>query len=287
MEERIKKHPVLSCAAIFALCGLARLIEYFAIRTDETVIAENFLHKLFGIVILAVLLHSLHSGWQGIGFAKHGVLSGLVKGLLLGCCCFIPAYSIECLLLCHSGQNVSLSFYVSGFALNGGSAAHHGILFLLLCIVFNGINVWMEEGVFRGLFMRILRQNQSFMSAALFIAFLFGVWHWVMPLRDYADGNASLANLLVMGIGYILLAGVMSIKWSVLYRMTGALWMGLGDHLLNNVIVTNLLHVISNGEADRLQIVRIIIGQLLSFSVVMLYYRKIWKNPRPPETARG
>ena len=66
MEERIKKHPVLSCAAIFALCGLARLIEYFAIRTDETVIAENFLHKLFGIVILAVLLHSLHSGWQGL-----------------------------------------------------------------------------------------------------------------------------------------------------------------------------------------------------------------------------
>mgnify|MGYP002508441703 CR=1 FL=1 len=39
----------------------------------------------------------------------------------------------------------------------------------------------------------------------------------------------------------------------------------LGDHLFNNVIVTNLLHVISNGEADSMQIVRIMIGQILSF----------------------
>lgn len=287
MEERIKKRPILSCIAIFALCGIARLIEYFVIRTDETVMAENFLHKAFGIVILAVLLHLLHSSWQEIGFVRQGIGSGLVKGLLLGCCCFIPAYSIECLLLYHANRNVSLSFYVSGFALNGESAARHGILFLLLCVVFNIINVWMEEGVFRGLFMYILRQKQSFTSAALFIAFLFGVWHWVMPLRDYADGNTSLANLLVMGIGYILLAGMMSIKWSVLYKITGTLWMGLGDHLLNNVVVTNLLHVISNGEADHLQIVRIMIGQLLSFSAVMLYDRKMRKNSRPPEAARG
>lgn len=53
--------------------------------------------------------------------------------------------------------------------------------------------------------------------------------------------------------------------------------MGLGDHLFNNVIVTNLLHVISNGEADSMQIIRIMIGQILSFSVVMLYYRKTAK----------
>lgn len=287
MEERIKKRPILSCTAIFALCGLARLIEYFVIRTDETVMAENFLHKAFGIVILAALLHLLHSSWQEIGFVRQEIGSGLVKGLLLGCCCFIPVYSIECLLLYHANRNVSLSFYVSGFALNGESTAHYGILFLLLCVVFNVINVWMEEGVFRGLFMYILRQKQSFTSAALFIALLFGVWHWVMPLRDYADGNTSLANLLVMGIGYILLAGMMSIKWSVLYKITGTLWMGLGDHLLNNVMVTNLLHVISNGEADHLQIVRIMIGQLLSFYAVMLYDRKMRKNSRPPEAARG
>lgn len=149
--------------------------------------------------------------------------------------------------------------------------------FLSLCVVFNVINVWMEEGVFRGLFMKILTPRLSFSRAALLIAFLFGIWHWVMPFRDYLDGNTPLPGLLVMGIGYIILAGIMSLKWSVLYRITGALWMGLGDHLFNNITATNLLHVISNGEADSLQIVRIMTSQILSFSVVMLYDRKTAK----------
>lgn len=265
---------------IFAICSVVRLVEYFIIRTDETVISENFLHKLFGIILLAVLLRLLHSSWQKIGFVKDGAASGVGKGLALGACCFLAAYFVECLLLYLINQNVSLAFYISGFSLNGETARHSSILFLLLCIVFNLINVWMEEGVFRGLFMKILTPTLSFPRAALLIAFLFGIWHWVMPLRDYLDGNTSPVNLLVMGIGYIILAGIMSVKWSVLYQITGSLWMGLGDHLFNNVIVTNLLHVISNGEADRMQIVRIMIGQILSFSAVMLYYRKTVKTTR-------
>jgi membrane protease YdiL (CAAX protease family) len=131
----------------------------------------------------------------------------------------------------------------------------------------------MEEGVFRGLFSKIL-DERPYIQSIVFIAFLFGIWHWVMPFRDYIEGNSSIGNLLVMGIGYIVLAGIMSIKWSLLYKMTGSLWMGLGDHLFNNVIVTNLIHVVSNNEADNMQIVRILIGQLLSFIIVLVIYKK-------------
>lgn len=64
--------------------------------------------------------------------------------------------------------------------------------------------------------------------------------------------------------------------------------MGLGDHLYNNVVVTNLLHMISNNDADSMQIVRILIGQLISFSLVMVYFRKTKKQhrvlPEPPKT---
>ena len=146
--------------------------------------------------------------------------------------------------------------------------------FILLCISFNLINVWMEEGIFRGLFPAILEKRLSFNIAMFFSALLFGVWHWVMPMRDFIEGNSSIGNLLVMGIGYIILSGIMSIKWSLLYRLTGSLWMGLGDHLFRHVVVTNLLHVISNGEADNMQIVRILIGQLISFILVLIYYKK-------------
>ena len=150
-----------------------------------------------------------------------------------------------------------------------------GILFVLMCIMFNIINVWMEEGIFRGLFAKFL-ENIPYIKAVFPIAFLFGIWHWVMPFRDFLEGNSSFPNLLIMGMGYIILAGIMSIKWSLLYRLTGSLWMGLGDHLFNNVIVTNLVHVISNNEADNMQIVRILIGQLFSFAIVLFFY--IWKH---------
>ena len=274
MEKRIKHRPIFSCVIIFLICAMARFLEYFLIRTDETVLSENFLHKAFGILILAIALYSSHCKWKDVGFTKDGIVFGILKGTLLGLCCFAVAYSIECLILFYRNQNVSLSFYASGFSLAGGSRKQTDIASFLLCVIFNMINVWMEEGVFRGLFMKILTARHSFSRAALLIAFLFGIWHWVMPLRDYVEGNSTLSNLLIMGIVYIVLAGMMSIKWSLLYRITGSLWMGLGDHLFNNIIVTNLLHVISNGEADSMQIVRILIGQTLSFAVVLICYRK-------------
>ena len=64
-----------------------------------------------------------------------------------------------------------------------------------------------------------------------------------------------------MGVGYVILAGMMSIKWSLLYKITGSLWFGLGDHFFNN-LASNLVHVVSNSEADSLQIVRILLWQL-------------------------
>ena len=52
------------------------------------------------------------------------------------------------------------------------------------------------------------------------------------------------------------------------------LWAGLGDHLLNNTVATNMLHVVSQEGADELQIVRIFAAQLISFAIVLILYRR-------------
>ena len=110
------------------------------------------------------------------------------------------------------------------------------------------------------------------MAANLIAAFLFGIWHIVMPLRSYMNGEMSFAAMALMSVGYIILAGIMGIKWGLLYRVTGNLWVGLGDHLFNNTVATNMLHVISLTGADELQIVRIMIAQLISFVFVLAVY---------------
>lgn len=201
MKKVIFEKSILSCELIFLICCIARVVEYFGIRTDETILAENFIHKVFGIIILVVMLVLSKLSWDSIGFTKTKIVQNVLKGLVLGVSCFSIAYLVECVLLYCMNGNVQLSVYTSGFSLNGEA----------------------------------VKQT---------------------------------------GIGYIILSGVMSIKWSVLYKMTGSLWMGIGDHLFNNIVVTNLLHVISNNEADNLQIIRILIGQLISFVLVMSFYKK-------------
>ena len=271
-QANLKAHPFIICLMIFIICAVARIVEYFSLRTDETAIAENFFHKLFGLGVLMVVLKMLSMTPKDIGFNK-GNIGDIGKGLLLGLCCFGVSYATEMAILAAEDKSPMLEFYATGFSLDGGESEQTGIVFIVLCLLFNLINVLMEEGIFRGMYLKLLEPVSGFAKANLFAALLFGIWHWVMPMRSYIDGDSSLTNLLVMGIGYILLAGIMSIKWGLLYKMTGSLWAGLGDHLFNNVIATNLVHVIADGEADSLQIVRIMIAQLLSFAVVATIYK--------------
>ena len=67
----------------------------------------------------------------------------------------------------------------------------------------------MEEGVFRGLFLKMLSETKPFMQANFIAAFLFGIWHIVMPIRSYVNGEMSFTAMVLMGIGYMILAGIM------------------------------------------------------------------------------
>ena len=275
MERQIKYSPARLTAAVFSLCLLARFVEYFLIETDRTAIGENFIHKAFGIVLLAGVLKVTGLGWGGVGFMRDGAAAGVLKGLLLGSVCFTTAYLLELAVLALKGEPAHLELYVSGFSLTGPLAKSTGLVPMGMCVLFNIVNVWMEEGGFRGLFIRTLLETGKFMRANLIAAALFGVWHVVMPARSCVYGEMTVQEAVLMSVGYILLAGIMGVKWGLLYRMTGSLWAGLGDHLLNNTVATNMLHVVSAGGADEMQIVRIFAAQLISFAIVLaLYFQK-------------
>ena len=136
----------------------------------------------------------------------------------------------------------------------------------------------MEEGTFRGLFYNIAVTDHSPKYALFFQAFLFGVWHIVTPLHNLIDSDINAGSFAVLGIGYIILAGMMGIKWELLYRMTGNLYAGMTDHFFNNCIATNLLHVTTESGVDEMMIIRVAIAQLLSFTAILIVRKK--KNNR-------
>ena len=276
MERNIKCKPNNLCMIIFMLCLSVRFVEYFLIETDKTAIGENVLHKVVGIILLALVLKKVNLTWGDIGFQKNGLVSGILKGLLLGTVCFAVSFGLELAISVLQGNPAHLEIYISSFTLTGSQIKNTDFVFFLLCVLFNVINVWMEEGVFRGLFLKMLSKTKPFMQANFIAAFLFGIWHIVMPIRSYVNGEMSFAAMVLMGIGYIILAGIMGIKWGLLYHITGNLWAGLGDHLFNNTVATNMLHVVSLKGADELQIVRIMAAQIISFAfVIAIYYCKI------------
>ena len=274
MRESLLKKTVKTCYVIFCLLIVVHAFEAIVLRMDETFFGENFINKLFGIFILWLTLRILQWKWNEIGFTGNGLVRGLVLGFLLAAVVFFVAYAIEAIILKAQGNTVQFGFFTMGFSLTGVAEIHRGIGFILMCVFFNIVNVIMEEGTFRGLFYKILRTDHAAKAAVLIQALLFGIWHVVTPLHNLIDGDINLIGFIGLSIGYIVLAGIMGIKWALMYRMTGSLYAGMADHFFNNCIATNLLHLSTESGTDELMIVRVLIAQLLSFAVVAAFWMR-------------
>ena len=256
---------------IFIICLIVHTAEVFFLRTDETVFAECFVNKVFGIVLLFGVLKVLHMKWRDIGFKKESFLEGCLKGFGICALFYTIGFLVEFVVMSLSGNPGHMEFFVTGFSLTGNVVKTTGLGFVLMCIGFNIINVWMEEGLFRGFYITYLAKSISPKAALVFAAVLFGFWHLVTPLRSVADGEMTMGTFAVMSIGYIVLSALMGIKWGLLFERSGSVWIGLADHFFNNCVVTNLLHVVSDTGADEYQILRVLVGELTSFFAVLIY----------------
>lgn len=257
--------------AIYLLCYAFRLFEYFILRTDQTWIGEAIVHKLIGIVILFVAAKLLQFTVQEIGFTKENCLRNLLKGLAFGIGVFIVAYAVEVLIAVLQGSFDSLQVYVSAYAIDENVGHQTEALFFMICIVGNIVNVVMEEGIFRGLFAKILEQKYSFIVSALIASVLFGFWHVIGPVRNYYDGTSGMEGTIANVIMLLVTSALVGFKFAMLTEMTGNHYMAMGDHFVNNTIV-NLLHVVSDNGADEMMVVRVSIAQSVSFILVLIRY---------------
>lgn len=267
------KTPFLAVLIIYLLCFSFRVCEYFILRTDQTFWGEAFVHKLIGIVILCMTVKITSFTFKEVGFSKENIMQNLLKGLLFGLSMFAFAYSIEVIICVLQGNFESLQLYVTAYAVDGNIGHQTTLIFFTICIVGNIINVIMEEGVFRGLFQQILQKKYSFILSAIIASCLFGLWHMIAPIRNYYDGTSSISGFMFNIAILVVTSGLIGFKFALLTRMTGNLYMAMGDHFVNNTIV-NILHVVSTTGNDELQFVRITIAQTLSFIVVLIYYLK-------------
>ncbi|MDF3002139.1 MAG: amino terminal protease self-immunity [Bacillota bacterium] len=262
-----------SILMIYMICFLFRAIEYFYIRTDQTIFGEAFLHKLTGIIVLVVALQHFSFQWSETGFAFGSIGKRILYGLLLGIAVFSISYGIEYYILLK-GNSPSLQIFVTSYSIEGNRAIQNSFMFFLFCIAGNIINVIMEEGIFRGLFIKLAEIKYSFMKAAVLSSVLFGIWHIAAPIRSFLDGEMSVAGMVMSSLLLILTTGIAGMKFCLLTKITGSIWMSMADHFTNNTAI-NLLHIATSSGMDELQVIRISIAQTLSFLIVLFIY---WKS---------
>ncbi|MCI8493417.1 MULTISPECIES: CPBP family intramembrane glutamic endopeptidase [Anaerotruncus] len=268
----VKKERVLPAIIfIYFLCFIFRFIEYFLLRTDETFWGEAFIHKLIGIVILFIAVKHYNSKFVEIGFTQNKILHGLLEGLAFGLFVFVPAYLVEIMISIMQGEFENLELYVSSYSVNGTIGNQTGFLFFAICIVGNIINVIMEEGIFRGLFQKILEKKYSFIISSIIAAGLFGLWHIMAPIRSYYDGTMSYKGFVLNSILLVVTSSLVGFEFALMTKLTRSLYMAMGHHFINNTIV-NILHVVSSTGIDKFMVVRISIAQTLSFVIILICY---------------
>lgn len=265
-------------SVIFAACSLCEYIEFLFIRTDQTMLADNIGTKFFCILAVAILLKYSGLHLTDIGFRAKGVVKGILSGLALGLITFGLSYAVEILILQAQGHRVSLKFFVTNFALTGASTQlSASFAALLICVAVNVINVLAEEGLFRGIILKLGTDRFGFSFANWLQAGLFGIWHIVMVVLSVYDGLMNVPTATIMAIGYVVLAGILGLEWGMCVSISGTLWIGISEHFFNNFI-GNTLHVVTERGVDELQIARIVLSNLLSLAIVLVVNRRLKKR---------
>ncbi len=267
-----KLKTILAVLIIYVICFAFRALEYFVIRTDQTFFGEAFIHKLIGIGLLVVAIFVFRYKFSDVGFKTGKSFLDILKGLAFGIVVFIIAYGVEIIILAASNNLQAVELYVTAYSVDAGEEVKRTGVFFLICVIGNIINVLMEEGVFRGLFQKMLSDKYKFVIAGIIASLLFGLWHIMAPLRSFIDGNKSVGGFIGESAMLIGTSALVGFKFAMMGKMTGNLYMGMGDHFVNNTIV-NILHVINKeNEADNLMVIRISIAQSVSFTAVLIWF---------------
>jgi hypothetical protein len=276
-----KKYIPVFLIGFFVVLYVFRLMDAFLLRTDQGPIGELFTHKIIGIALLIAVVSFLRLKLADVGFKWNLFGRGILIGIAIAAPAYIAAYVVEIIIAAIQGKSPSLQFYAATYNILGNTALNGGLWIILIVIIGNIINVTMENAIFSGVMISVAEKRHSFFIAnGFYSSFLFGLWHSIMPLRNFVDGDQSLTGVVLSALLLFGSSFLFSVQLGMQFKQANSsLWDGMVVHFINNASV-NLFHVVFADGADSNPTMRIAIAQTLMFIIVLVRWH-FWRRKNP------
>jgi hypothetical protein len=273
-----KKYVPIFLIGFFLILYAFRLMDAFILRTDQGPIGELFIHKIIGIMLLVAVVYFLRLKWADVGFKWNFFGRGILIGVAIAAPAYITAYVVEIIIAALQGKSPTLQFYATSYNIIGNTALNGGVWIILIVIIGNIINVTMENSIFSGIMITVGEKRHSFFFAnGFYSSFLFGLWHSMMPLRNYIDGDQSLTGAVLSALLLLGSSFLFSVQLGMQFKQANSsLWDGMFVHFINNASV-NLIHVVFIDGTESNPTLRIAIAQIIMLTIVVVRWF-IWKK---------
>ena len=143
-------HPVLVCFFLLIIALIFRIIDIFILRLDDR-LGEIILSKSLGFILIIIFLYLAGKSLAYIGLNRQKAGKAFFIGGIGMLLIFIVACGIQLAYLNLAGVKATLALTAAD--LYSGTTGS-SVFFILLLLVGNVINSFMEEGLFRGLMIR-------------------------------------------------------------------------------------------------------------------------------------
>jgi membrane protease YdiL (CAAX protease family) len=230
------ERPVLTCLVLLVIAFIFKWVDTFILRLDER-LGEIILCKTLGFVLVIVFVWACGRKLQDIGLHGRQLGPSLFIGILITVIGLVVSYGVE--FVAQLPKQPVIHFA----AIDPKAGVTGGFLLVLWMIFSNIINSFMEEGLFRGVMIRLFRIKLSFWWANVLQAFLFGIWHLPWVLKWMQTGRIEKqGGIAAAAFGQFMPMLLIGLVWGYFYLKTGSLWVGWVFHFLNNTVF-NLLHI--------------------------------------------
>jgi membrane protease YdiL (CAAX protease family) len=241
--------PILTGLVLLVIAFIFKWVDTFILRLDE-LLGEIILCKTLGFVLVIVFVWACGRKLQDIGLHGRQLGPSLFIGILITVIGLVVSYAAEFVV------QLSKQPVIHFAAIDPKAGVTGGFLFVLWMILGNIMNSFMEEGLFRGVMIRLFRVKLSFWWTNVLQAFLFAIWHLPWVLKWYQTGQLEAhGGLFFATLSQFLPMLLIGLVWGYFYLKTGSLWVSWVFHFLNNSVF-NLLHVTTVDGVDSGMMIR-------------------------------